>query len=312
LVAFASSESPLFQKPLPANVRPVPVDIPRDSRLVTSAGGLSRFLRREGCCDANVFDRRENGTVPLAPPSGEKLIPTAAPAIATAQWTFTAELIGACRRQHRQLAVYLSIFLDEGRRLKRTQGLLFEPELRPATVAQGQYAREFLATVKDSLTAIRASELEPIHRAAGWLSEASAAKRKIVRNFQGHLPPKEAGTPGDAPFFSAMVSSMGEEGAAWIRSHLHAGDVYLLLGYQQNEDAMARAASALGARTIFLTSRRPGPQVAADPLHIDVNPHWPVTDACLDLPGYDVKACPLSAIAGLACYYAICAEAIRR
>jgi hypothetical protein len=122
----------------------------------------------------------------------------------------------------------------------------------------------------------------------------------------------EAGLPGAAPFFNTMVNSIDAEGVAWIGGHLHADDIYLFLGYQQNEDAMAMAASALKARTIFLTSRRPGAQVAADPLHIDVNPHWPVSDACLDLPGYDVKACPLSAIAGLSCYYAICAEAICR
>ncbi len=282
VIAFASAENPILQNRLPANVRAIPVDIPRDSRLVTEA-------------------------------SGERLIPAAPPAIAIAEWTFTAELIGACRRRHRQLAVYLSIFLDEGhRRLKRTQGMLFEPDLRPPTAASGELAREFLAAVKSSLTVIRTSEMGPIRRAAVWLREASAAKRQVIRNFQGHLPPKEAGRPGDVRFFSTVAHGTGAEGVAWIHGHLHAGDVYLFLGYQHNEDAMAAAASFLGARTIFLTSRRPGPRIAADPLHIDVDPHWPLTDACLALPGYDVKACPLSAIAGLSCYYAICAEAIRR
>ncbi len=73
-------------------MRPIPVDVPLDSRLVK---------------------------VHL----GARLVPTATPAIAIAEWAYTAELIGACRRQHRQLAVYLSMFLDEGyRRLKRTSG----------------------------------------------------------------------------------------------------------------------------------------------------------------------------------------------
>ena len=84
---------------------------------------------------------------------------------------------------------------------------------------------------------------------------------------------------------------------------------YLLVGYQQNQDAMAAAANALGARTIFMTSLPPSEKQAASPLHVYVNPHWPLTDACLELPGYDVKACPLSAIMGLTCTYAIAAEA---
>ena len=238
VVAFASSNSPILQSPLPANVRPIPVDIPYDSRMVETA-------------------------------SGQRLIPTAPPAIALAEWTFTAELIGACRRQNRQLAIYLSIFLDEGqRRLKRTAGLMFEPDLRPAPVVRGQYAREFLAKVRTALTAVRTDEMAKIHRAAQWLREASAAQRKIVRNFIGHLPPLEAGKPGDVAFFAQRVVGTGVDGAAWIRNNLHQGDVYLFLGYQQNEDAMAAAANALGVRTIFITSRRPGRQAAASPRHL--------------------------------------------
>jgi hypothetical protein len=222
-------------------------------------------------------------------------------------------LIGACRRQYRQLAVYLSIFLDEGRRrLKRTSGLLFEPALRPLPVARGTYAREFLAAVRASLAAVRKDEVPKIRTAAGWLRETAAAHRQVVRNFMGHLPPLEAGIPGDVDFFSRLVRPTGPEGAEWIRKNLHEGDLYFFLGYQENEDAMAAAANALGARTIFITSRGPGAQQAVSARHLYINPHWPVTDACLDLPGYDVKACPLSCIMNLTCYYAICGEAVRK
>jgi hypothetical protein len=68
----------------------------------------------------------------------------------------------------------------------------------------------------------------------------------------------------------------------------------------------------LGVRTIFLTSRGPGAELAVSPRRLYINPHWPATDACLDLPGYDVKACPLSCIMNLTCYYAICAEALHK
>jgi hypothetical protein len=59
-----------------------------------------------------------------------------------------------------------------------------------------------------------------------------------------------------------------------------------------------------------MTSLAPAPERAAHPLHLHVNPHWPLTDACLALPAYDVRACPLSGILGLVCYYAISAEVI--
>jgi len=281
VIVFASAENPLLRRPMPSHLRVVPVDIPVDSRLLV--------LR-----------------------SGERLIPTASPAIATAEWTFVAELLGACRRQRRQLAVYLSIWLDPGRRrYDRTQGLLFEPRLRPAPVARGQYAHAFLASAGESLKAVRSRELGSIRKAARWLRDAVAAHRQIVRTLEGHLPEVEAVSGGEAHYFTRTVAIGNEPGEKWIPENLHDGDVYLFLGYQENEDSRAAAINALGVRTIFLTSAAPSARQAKDPRHLYFNPHWPRSDACLELSGYDVKACPLSGILGLTCYYAICGEMLR-
>ncbi len=234
VIVFASAENSLLRHPLAANLRAVPVDIPLDSRL-------------------------------LVRHSGERLIPTASPAIATAEWTFVAELLGACRRQHKQLAVYLSIWLDpEGRRYKRTNGLLFEPELRPAPVARGQYAHAFLASTGESLEAVR-GDLASIRQAAGWLREAVAGHRQVVRTLEGHLPAVEAGSGGEGRYFTKTVAFGNERGEKWIRENLREGDVYLFLGYQENEDVRAAAINALGARTIFLTSAAPSAQQAKKP-----------------------------------------------
>ncbi|MGO8747563.1 MAG: hypothetical protein ACLQNE_16445 [Thermoguttaceae bacterium] len=283
VIAFASSDHPRFGRPLPAGFHAIPVEIPRDSRL-------------------------------LAIPSGResRILPTAAPAIAIAEWAYVAELIGACRRRHKQLAVYLSIYLDEGlRRFRRTQGLLFEPGLRPDAAPRGEYAGRFLAHVRESLEGVRREDLEKIRQAGAWLRDAAAGHRRVVRNLVGHLPPTEPGMPGDPPLFTGLGQGSGDEGARWIRRNLHAGDVYLLLGYQQNEDAMAAAAHTIGVRTIFFTSGAPGEAQARNPMHVYVDPHWSRSDGCLELSGYDVKACPLSAILGLTCYYAVCGEAMR-
>ncbi len=278
--AFAAEDSAIFKGPLPEHVRPVGVKVP-------VAGGMAG--------DASG-------------PGRNRVI---VPAMATAQWAFVAELLGAVRRRHRQLAVYLSIHLDPGlRRFKRTNGLLLEPDLRPQSVERKAYGGQFLALVRDGLEAICRDETPRIRQAGAWLAESRAAHARIFRNLQGHLPPCEAGRPGDASFFTnpKPISLAGADGQRWARENLRSGDTYLLLGYQENEDAAAAAAHARGARTIFITSQGPGPEQARDPRHLYVNPHWPRSDACLALDGYDVKACPLSAILGLACYYAICNE----
>jgi hypothetical protein len=279
VVVFAPAGSPTVREPLASNVRAVAIDVPPD-----------------------------NGPLPAR--DGRRLMPAAAPAVATAQWAFTAELIAACRRRHRQLAVYLSIHLDPGlQRFKRTEGLLFEPQFRPEPVAEGGYARQFLGQVGDALQAIEAGELTKIRRAGQWIREAKAAKRQVIRRLEGHLPPHEVGRARDPDCFTGLCKADDETAVKWVRENLHPADVYLLLGYQQNEDAVSAAANAAGARTIFLTSRGPGKEQSQNSAHLYIDPHWPLTDACLDLPGYDVKACPLSAILGLSCYYALCAEA---
>jgi len=280
-VLFVSRRHPVFESPPVAGGRAVAVDIPADSRL-------------------------------LALPSGGRAVPAAAPAIATAQWTFVAELIGGCRRRGKQLAVYLSIHLDEGRkRYNRTKGLVFEPGPAPQPVAAGRFAKEFLGHVRTSLEAIRRDEMDRIRKAAARIREAKAAGGKVVRHMHGHLPPQEVGVAGDPGCFTHSPRLRpGEKAIAWMRGNLGKGDVYLFVGYQQNQDTMAAAANALGARTVFLTSLAPSAEQAKSPRHLYVNPHWPLTDACLELPGYDVRACPLSAICGLTCYYAIAAEAV--
>ena len=280
VVVFAPVFSPIINPPFPANMRTIEIDV-------------SRAIRRH----AHVKHPPERP-------------PAAAVAVATAQWAFTAELIAACRRRHRQLAVYLSVHLDPGlRRFKRTEGLLFEPQIQPEPVAQGRYARQFLGQVGDALQAVESGELAKIRRAGQWIRKAKAARRQVIRHLEGHLPPHEVGRPGDPDCFTGLSAADGETAVKWVRENLHPGDVYLLLGYQQNEDALSSAANAAGARTIFLTSRGPGKEQSQNAGHLYIDPHWPLTDACLDLPGYDVKACPLSAILGLIAYYALCAEA---
>ena len=277
IVVFVSKEHPLQRQPKPENVRFVLVDIPLESYV-------------------------------LELPGGTKLLPAVSPAIATAQWTYIAELLGACRRQNKQLAIYLSTFLDPGHvRYNRTKGLLFEPDLKPDPVPREQYAREFLGLVKRSLEAIRSGELDKIEKAAAWLRNSTEAHKRVVRSLMGHLAPIEAGSRGDVSFFTHTVLLTGEKGENWIRGNIGDGDTILFLAYR-DEDVLSKTASTLGAKTIAITSAGPGTEQARDPRHLYINPQWPITDGCLELSGYDVKACPLSTILNMTCYFAICGE----
>jgi len=189
VLAFAFERHPMLtQLPLKA----VPLKLPYDSRLVQA-------------------------------PSGERFVPAATPAVAIGQWAFVAELIGACRRQGKQLAVYLSIHLDEGRkRFERTKGLVFEPNLKPEPAPAGQFAKEFLGHVRSALEAIRKDEAPEIRTAAEWLRKAKAEGKKVVRHLYGHVPPTETGTLGDPAslFTDTVTAPVAEKGVEWIRKNL--------------------------------------------------------------------------------------------
>ncbi len=279
VIVFVSAAHPLQRVAPAANVRRIPVDIPLDSRM-------------------------------LRPAAGDPLMPLAPPALATAQWTYVAELLGACRRQGKQLAIYLSIFLDEGRkRFERTRGLLFEPDVKPPAAPRGEFARTFLAQARMSLEMVRARELGSLRQAAAWVREAHAAGRQVVRSLTGHLPPIEAGHYGDAKLFAKTQQLAGEKGVAWVKETVRNGDVILFVAYR-DDDAVTAAANALGARTIALTSVAAGLDQSRSARHLHINQYWPVNDAVLELPGYDVKACPLSLIVTWSCYQVIVGEAI--
>jgi len=280
VIVFVSAEHPMLRGPAAANVRIIPVDIPLDSRMLKPAGG-------------------------------EPLMPLAPPALATAQWTYVAELLGACRRQGRQLSIYLSIFLDEGRaRFERTRGLLFDPNLKPAAVPRGEYARTFLGHTRLSLEMVRTREISYLRKAAGWVREAGAGGKQVVRSLTGHLPPIEAGHYGDAKLFAKTQQLSSEKGGvAWVKENVRSGDVILFVAYR-DEDAVTAAANALGARTIALTAVAAGIEQSRSARHLHINQHWPVNDGVLELEGYDVRACPLSLIVTWSCYQIVVGEAL--
>ena len=250
---------------------------------------------------------------PAAHAGRQRAIRAIVPAIATAQWTFAAELLGAVRRRHRQLAVDLSIHLDPGlRRFKRTNGLLLEPDMRPDPVERKAYGGKFLTTVKNGLEANLREEIPRIHQAGDWLANSHAVRGRIFRNLQGHLPPGEAGRPGDADFFSnAKPISLTSGGRRTVGPresplgrHLSAAGLPGKRGRRGGSRPCPRA-----PRTIFIHSRKvPAPNKAGTVATCTLIRIGPRSDACLSLDGYDVKACPLSAILGLSCYYAICDE----
>ena len=190
---------------------------------------------------AATCGRLRSTFLPTTPPeramTAGRLLPAAAPAVATAQWAFTAELIAACRRRHRQLAVYLSIHLDPGlqRFARKPENLLFEPQVRPEPVAEGRYARQFLGQVGDALQTVEAGELTKIHR-AGPIDPPGEGRRASGGPPSRRTPAAaRTGPAGRSDCSTALSKADGEAAVKWVRENLHPGDVYLLLGYQRTK-----------------------------------------------------------------------------
>ena len=80
-----------------------------------------------------------------------------------------------------------------------------------------------------------------------------------------------------------------------------------VLGYHAPPQLSIDAAHMRRSKLLYTSVARADDDRADYILYID--PHWPITDACVAVPGYDVLALPQSGVMQAAIYWTLVAEA---
>ncbi len=88
---------------------------------------------------------------------------------------------------------------------------------------------------------------------------------------------------------------------------MDAGDFVLFCGYQEANEGLVEQAVQDGFKLVYMTvTSTASAEPAANVIYL--NPYWPMSDGCVEVPGYDVAILPASGAVNAAIYWALLAE----
>jgi hypothetical protein len=213
-------------------------------------------------------------------------------------WAWTGEFISACTRLGKMPVVYQSVHLEGGReRAKKYAGVTFHNDVTIAPIQTGVMGMAYLDHVERYLAALRAETPDQLQTAGRWLREATPARSAL--DIQAHMfPAHYQDSRAPQPFGeSAQLDPSRPPPAAGMNVEL---------GYQQPPQLAIDAAHVHHTNLLYSSVQRGRDDDAQFICYID--PHWPMTDACVEIKGYDVPALPASGVVQAAIYWGLVAE----
>ena len=257
-------------------------------------------------------------------PAGDGLwvVPTVQLANLVALWVWTGEFVAACTRLGKMPLMFQGFAFPGGReralKLGGTAVLggagcgserLFHDQT-PAPVAAGETGRAYLLDVRAILERVWSREEVNIRRAAAVAALAREKGHAIRVVAECHAFNSIRNRPCNPSWLSYGMP--GDAGSDSIQ----AGDAILCMGYTDVRKDCADAARAAGAT--FMTSfspcleregMPPGPgREYRRPDELFIDQHWPLGDAVVQFPGYDIGILPPSGVAGEAVLQMFTAE----
>ncbi|NCO36801.1 MAG: hypothetical protein AUJ92_08320 [Armatimonadetes bacterium CG2_30_59_28] len=244
------------------------------------------------------------------PSRPQKLGPTSAVGNAINLWVFTAELVAACTRQGKMPTLWQSVMVEGARdRNALYRGKNFHDGLKVEPVPSGQLARQYLDELARIVRQIREREIPSVRRAAMKIAETIRSGSQAYLYIIGHMPPDEVGGFGDAGFFQGLPHGkrLQEMEQAVGRNDLIVGLVYTGVWPE-----ILDFANQTGARVVWILAPTEDSAKALERGDIIIDQHWILGDAVVEVPGYDVKILPPSAVAQLTIYWALVGDIAQR
>ena len=236
-------------------------------------------------------------------------------------WITTGELIAACTRAGKMPALWMSVWL-EGALVRNASFFqhdnllepwhpplfhdsVYIPPLQPLHVANA-----FLAELEKIFAAVQ-QQREKISTAGQWMAEALRANKRISTVLVGHSYPHILELKELKQYPLAWLPSVSD----LSRAHpgdLSAGDVALHLGYSPVNVADVQRLLARGIRFIYTSPYGRPDALGEHPNLLWLDLPWRPGDATVDIPGYSVRALPMSSCAHTILYFALLSELAER
>ncbi len=221
-----------------------------------------------------------------------------------ALWAWTGEFVAASTRRGRMPVLYQSYGLPGGIDwAKKYQGKKFHDDLTITPIASGVLGKAYLEQLDGMLATLERTQGPKLRQAAAWWRDAS--KGSSLTLFTGHMFPRHA-QDSRAPTFSALAEAPPEVKPGWTLP-TDSPAFLLYLGYQFAPAPLLSQLEGTATKVVYCTVRpvQP-PEPATNICYLD--PGWPVTDACVTVPGYAIAILPASGVVQAAIYWTLVAE----
>jgi uncharacterized phosphosugar-binding protein len=213
-------------------------------------------------------------------------------------WTWTGEFAAACTRLEKTPVFYQSYGIPGGRlRDARYLNLTFHRDVSVRPIRAGELGRQYLDALDHTLQLIQRDQQQNLRRAGQWL--AAAAPDGAALQYVGHIWPAHLANVGCTNPFGETIAD-NTPIPARIRLVLH-------MSYQQPPQPLIDRARNGEIRLVYCSVRRGHDDNSPNIIYI--NPHWPIADGCVDLPGYDVPILPASGVVQSCIYSEIVEQA---
>lgn len=221
-------------------------------------------------------------------------------------WAWTGQFIAACVERGQMPCVYQSYLLPGGREraayLKQHGGGRFHEATAVQAGDAAKIAPAFLDAIVQALRQTWQDNRAGFERGGALLQAARAAGRPVAVCWQGHLFPAELEQPARPDWFTMLkAGDPPPDGLAGA----------IVLEYQATPWETLAKLGELKVAVIWTCAQPPAADLTALPDHVYLDPHWPTTDAVVDLPGYDVPVLPASGVLDAAVYWQLVELATR-
>jgi hypothetical protein len=222
-------------------------------------------------------------------------------------WAFTGDLVAACTREGRMPTMWQSIKVPGStERNRRIRPLKFHEPLPVGPVKPGVLGNDYLSGLSSSLKKLD-TEVGSIRDAGQIIRRAVESKHAVFHANLGHFEPARLLPPG---FPIPLTILPAKEPEAEIRKTGTSGDALFIIWYHEMPTPLLAAAQDQGIRSICLAATNPFAPLDTSPADVYIDPQWVVGDALVEVPGYDVRILPPSAVLNSLVFFAVLSEAL--
>lgn len=219
-------------------------------------------------------------------------------------WVWTGEFVAACTRKGKMPILYLSYGLPGGlERGRKYQGQRIHGDFSIQPIPAGNLGKAYLGQIQSALTSVQSTQMTNLVRAASaWRSVPTSAAATLVI---GHLFPRHLQDPR-VKTYSTFISAPAT-GRLEAEHERRLGQFNLYLGYQYAPQSLIDQTRTNGTHLVYVSAQS-GQLPAGASNVVYLNPGFPLTDACVTVPGYDIPILPASGVVQAALYWSLVAE----